>query len=101
MRWPGALNAPARGGSAQRSASGFCCLPKLESMTELFRGTRARPNQSSRYDSGARGHEWFLLVSYSASCLCGLHLVLAAFSPYISLKTPAECTCTTPQWARW
>ena len=46
-------------------------LPKQEPTTELSRGTRARPNQPSRYESAARGHEPVLLVSYSASCLCG------------------------------
>ena len=59
-------SAPARVGSAQReAASAFAA--QLESMTELFRGTRARPNQPSRYESAARSHEGSLLVSYYAS----------------------------------
>ena len=47
--------APARVGSAQRSASAFLMLPKQESTTELSRGNSARPDQSSRHESAARG----------------------------------------------
>ena len=81
MPWPGALNAPARGGSAQRSASGFCCLPKQESMTELSRGTRARPNHASRYESAARSHESvFASVLHTLTAFAGA----AFFGSYIA-----------------
>ena len=63
-------------------------LPKQEPTTELSRGTRARPNQPSRYESAARGHEPVLLVSYGASCLCGAAFGCGSFQPlYISENT--------------